>query len=240
MGLGTHGKSTKLVAYGYDLSTFLRSVNTKGTVNTADSSAFGSTYHAYSGTTQAPATMACQGLYSDGSNEIQSRVEAMIGAAGIGLHFPEGYASVGACVAAVQGTTVKHGGNAPRDGMVDIAFDILSQVGLDLGRLLNSYATAVTGVGSGTAVDFDRATAAGGAAYLSCDTFTGTSCTATIEDSADGSTGWAVIGTFAPVTTAKTEQRIAISGSVRRYIRVTYAGTFSSFKSAIVFSKYAD
>lgn len=240
MGLGTHGKNTKMIGFGYDLSEFLRNVNTKGSVNTADSSAFGSAYHEYQGTTQAPATMACQGLYSDSTNEIQARVEAMLAASGIGLHFPEGYNAAGKCVAAVQGTTVKHGGSAPRDGMVDIAFDILSQVGLDLGRSLNSFATAVTAAGNGTAVDFDRATASGGAAYLVCEAFTGTSCTVTIEDSADGSNDWQTIGTFAAASAAHTEQRITISGAIRRYVRCVYTGTFTSFKSAIVFSKYAD
>jgi hypothetical protein len=41
----------------------------------------------------------------------------------------------------------------------------------------------------------------------------------TIEDSADGSTNWTTIGTFATVT-GLTSERLVIAGTVRRYLRV--------------------
>lgn len=83
-------------------------------------------------------------------------------------------------------------------------------------------------------VDNAASSAFGGAAYLSVSQFAGlTGFVGYIEDSADGSTGWAVIGTFANVTAAPAAQRITIAGTIRRWTRfrgdVTGSGTITPY-----------
>jgi len=82
--------------------------------------------------------------------------------------------------------------------------------------------TAETIDGSGTGHDQTVAsTTAGGVAHLHVTAFSGfTGVVFTIEDSANNST-WATIGTFTTAT-AVTSQRLAIAGTVRRYVRVTW------------------
>lgn len=91
--------------------------------------------------------------------------------------------------------------------------------------------TAETADVSGTAHDGTAATANGGVAQLHVTAFSGFSgATVIVEDSATGSSGWATIATFAAVS-AVTAERVAISGTVRRYLRysidVTGSGSVS-------------
>lgn len=240
MGLGTHGKVTKLVGHGVDLTGYFKSVTATGSVNTADKSLFGASAHEYQATTQPAATVAAQGLFADDTGELQSFAEAGLGTEGGVLVLPDGYDAIGRDFVAVRGTLTNHGTSPQRDDMVDNNVEWMSQVGLDIGRTLNALTTAITAAGNGTAVDFLRATANGGAAYLEVLDFTGTSVVVTIEDSADGSTGWGTIGTFASVDAAGSDQRIAITGAVKRYIRMVTTGTFSNLEAVVGFCKFAD
>lgn len=82
--------------------------------------------------------------------------------------------------------------------------------------------TAETADSSSAAYDGGAATAAGGFAHLHVTAFSGFSgVVVTIEDSANGSSGWAAIGTFTTVA-GTTGERIALSSAVRRYLRATW------------------
>ena len=86
-----------------------------------------------------------------------------------------------------------------------------------------------TATGNGTARDLTAQSTNGAVAHLHVTGFTGlTSNDITIEDSSTGSSGWAVIGTFTQVT-GLTSQRLAITGTVKQYVRVvdTAVGTGS-------------
>lgn len=99
---------------------------------------------------------------------------------------------------------------------------------LDAGFSLEDLA-AVTATGNGTARDLTASSTNGGVAHLHVTAFTGlTSNVVTIEDSADGTSGWATIGTFTTVA-GITSERLVIAGTVRRYLRVvdTVTGTGS-------------
>lgn len=82
----------------------------------------------------------------------------------------------------------------------------------------------------GTTLDGVAASTTGWAAYLEVTAFTGTSVTVTIEDSANGSTWAAVTGGAFTAATAVGAQRIegASGATLRRYVRATTSGTFTS------------
>lgn len=241
MGIGSHGKSAKLVGFGKDLSPFFRNATAKGALKTADKSLWGDAGHTYQGTTQDAATIAAAGLFADNANELQAQLELIFGTNGNAILLPDGYGATGRDFVAVNGTCQKQGGESKREDMVTSNTEFLSQIGLDIGRTLNALTTPIVAAGMGTAVDFGIATAKGGRAFLECLAFAGTSNTVTIEDSADGSTGWGTIGTFLATTTgAGKQQCIPITGAVKRYIRMVSTGTFTNFEAVVGFSKYAD
>lgn len=82
---------------------------------------------------------------------------------------------------------------------------------------------AITSTGNGTGVDLTTvSTTSGAVAHLHVTAFTGfSSVTIVVADSADNST-FATIGSFTAVT-GLTSQRLAITGTIRRYVR--YAAT---------------
>ena len=104
----------------------------------------------------------------------------------------------------------------------------------DLGYSLHDL-TAETATGNGTGYDQTVvSTTAGGVGHLHVTAFSGlTNIIVTVQDSANGSSGWATIGTFATAT-GVTSERLEIAGTVRRYVRAswTVTGTGSATFSA--------
>jgi len=77
-------------------------------------------------------------------------------------------------------------------------------------------------------------TAYGAQGYLQVTQFTGTSVTATIQHSADNSS-WSTLIAFTAVSAAPAFQRLAVTGTVSRYLRAITTGTFTaaSFATAV-------
>ena len=104
-------------------------------------------------------------------------------------------------------------------GLVAANVSIQANGGDDWGYVIAPEA-AITADGNGAARDLTAQSTNGGVAHLHVTAFTGlTSNVITIEDSADGSTGWATIATFATVS-GVTSERLAIAGTIKRYVRV--------------------
>lgn len=83
-------------------------------------------------------------------------------------------------------------------------------------------------------------TLVGAQAYLQVTSFTGTSVTVAVQDSADNSSWANVTGlSFTAVTAAPNTQRLATAGNatIRRYLRVITTGTFSSATFAVVLDR---
>lgn len=92
----------------------------------------------------------------------------------------------------------------------------------------------------GASVDGGAASSFGAQAYLQVTAFTGTSVTVTVEDSADNATFAAVTGlTFTAVSAAPATQRLATAGTatLRRYVRVSSSGTFTSATFAVAINR---
>ena len=90
----------------------------------------------------------------------------------------------------------------------------------DFNGVIAENNTSVTIDTNGSNVDNGAATSNGGVAHLHVTAYSGlTSDDITIEGSANGSTGWSTIFTFTQVT-GLTSERVEVTGSVPRYLRV--------------------
>jgi hypothetical protein len=113
--------------------------------------------------------------------------------------------------------------------------------GLEWGRLLTAGVQSDTTATNGASIDTTASLSFGAQAYLQVFSFTGTSVTITIQDSANDST-WANItglSAFTVVSSAPTAERITSTNTttIRRYLRVITAGTFSECSFAVVINK---
>jgi hypothetical protein len=98
--------------------------------------------------------------------------------------------------------------------------------GLEWGAQLTPGARTDASPTAGATLDRTGPISSGAVAYLHVTAVSGGTVTVTVEDSADASS-WATIGTFTAASSPGA-QRIEIAGTVRRYVRATSAGSFSS------------
>ncbi len=96
---------------------------------------------------------------------------------------------------------------------------------LTAGEELNASAGNGSAVDSGASATTDQ----GMTAYLEIVDIASGTPTVTIEDSANGSTGWATVLSFTAVADGAepTGERVAVTGTVERYLRVARTGTFA-------------
>ena len=128
------------------------------------------------------------------------------------------------------------------NGEVEGSVDCLGNASpLEWGRMLTAGVDTHTGATNGSAVDDGAGaapTTAGIRAYLQVLGVSGlTTVTVAIQDSADGSTGWATILTFAAVTAARSVERKTATGTVRRYLRAITTGTFTAVDLIVMYQR---
>ena len=105
--------------------------------------------------------------------------------------------------------------------------------GLEWGVQLTAGTQTDTEATDSDALDQGAQTTNGAQAYLHVFSVTGTSCTVTIQDSADDSTFASLIAFTA--ATGATAERKTVTGTVDRYVRVSTSGTFTSCSFAVIF-----
>lgn len=96
-----------------------------------------------------------------------------------------------------------------------------------------------TATSPATGVDFLASTSFGWQAYLQVFSFTGTSCTVTLQDSANNSAFAGFTGSAFTAATGRTTQRLqgALGSTVRQYVRAITTGTFTECTFAVTFVK---
>jgi len=139
-------------------------------------------------------------------------------------------ATVGTPCASCQAVQVGYDGNRNNDGSYLLSVvSNADQYGVEWGELLTAGdRTDTTATASGTGLDGSAATTFGGQAYLHLSAFTGTSVTVKLQDSADNSSFSDISSAAFTAKTAVGWERIAFTGTVRRYVRVATTGTFSN------------
>lgn len=138
---------------------------------------------------------------------------------------------LGGSAASMIAKQVNYDPTRAADGGLTFGIDAVSNTyGIDWGTTLTAgQRTDTTATSPATGVDGGASSSFGGQFYLHVFAFTGTSVTVTVQDSADNSTFAAIASPVVfTAATGLTTQRIAISGTVRRYLRAITTGTFSN------------
>lgn len=124
-------------------------------------------------------------------------------------------------------------------GAVDLGLDFTVTGTALAGQSITDLA-AVTATGNSAAVDGGAASSNGGIAHLHVTALdTPTTFDVDIEHSVDGSTSWAVLGSFTQVTTATATERIVIASgtTVRRYLRAAFTVAGTSYTCSVAFAR---
>lgn len=152
-------------------------------------------------------------------------------------------ATLGAPVASMVTKQTNYDPKRDADGKLLIDVDAVANASwLDWGYALTAGKRTDTVAANGTGVDlnalgfgFTTTASFGLQGYLHVFAFTGTSVTITIQDSADNVSFANVTGAVFTAVTGVTKERIQTgrTQTVRRYLRVITAGTFSSVQFAV-------
>ncbi|BFU90164.1 MAG: hypothetical protein NTAFB01_13510 [Nitrospira sp.] len=218
-----HGRLTRVYINGYDLTGFYRKQGAELTREVAESTVFGLSDKTYLPGLR-DASLSLEGIFDGAVDGIEQVLLAALSAdPTLAVICPQGDAQANLALGFAALET-KYSLDSSIDDVVSLANELQSTGGRD--RLLIHHALASeVATGNGTSLDNGAQSTNGGVAYLHVPDITGiTNLAVTIEDSADNSS-FATILTFAGVTADRNAQRVAISGTVRRYTRARWVFT---------------
>ena len=144
--------------------------------------------------------------------------------------------TVGDAAGMVASIASSYDGTRAADGA--LSFDIAATNNATApvwGVMLTPGAKTDTSAANGATLDQGAQTTSGAEAILHVTSFTGSNFTATVQDSANGS-DWGTLKAFTQVTAVGNE-RVTVSGTVERYVRVISAGTFNPVTFAVSFRR---
>lgn len=240
MPIFAHGKNVKVYVDEFDFSSYFNDVTAGTTVETAETTAFGSTAKEYlaglmdgtislSGMFEGTADTGTDDYFSGalGGTNKQKVIVATSG------H------SVGARAVMLQSDSTSYEVSGSIGDVVQTSAEFQASSGEEHGVILSSGA-AVTTTGNGTSVDNGAASTNGGVGYISVPVNTRNgNVTVKVQASADNSTFTDLI-TFTVVSSAtKTSERVEVTGTIARYLRVSYtvAGSTGSATPIVAFSR---
>lgn len=237
-----HGKSTQVLYGIYDFSNFLSSVSVQQSIDEVETTTFGATAKTYivgnregkitgSGFYDQTATTGSDAVLSGDLGATSSKVLTVA---------PTGGATIGDRCYLANTKELNYSVDDAVADAVKVKAEWRADGGIDHGRIAHNL-TAETTTGTSTVINNGAATTNGAAGNIHVTTVSGTTPTldSVIQDSADGSTGWATIMTFTQATAA-TSERKTITGTVRQYIREshTIGGTATpTFTYAVAFGR---
>ncbi|CAB4156590.1 hypothetical protein UFOVP655_73 [uncultured Caudovirales phage] len=237
-----HGKNVKVFVDEYDFSSYFSDVTATTSIETAETSAFGSSAKEYI-TGLKDGTVSLSGMFegtaSTGTD--QYFATALGSATKQKVIVATSGHSVGARAVMLQSDDTSYEVSGSIGDVVQANAEFQSSNGVEHGVILSSGA-AITTTGNGTSVDNAASSANGGVAYLSVPTNTRNgNITVKVQQSADNSTFTDLVTFTAVTSTQKTSYRVEVAAgtSVARYLRVNYtiAGSTGSATPIVAFSR---
>lgn len=234
-----HGKNVNVFVNEYDFSTYFNDVSASSTVETAEVSAFGSSAKEYI-VGLLDGTVSLSGMFdgtATGTDVVFSTVLGSTTKQNV-IVAPSGHSN-GATAIVLEADDTSYEVSGAVADVVQTSAEFQSSDGVEHGKILSS-GSAITATGSGTSVDNAASSANGGVGFVSVPTNTRNgNITVKVQQSADNSTFTDLI-TFTVVTsTQKTFQRVEVTGTVARYLRVNYtvAGSTGSATPVVAFAR---
>ena len=237
-----HGKNVNVFIDEFDFSTYFNDVSASTTVDTAESSAFGTSAKTYV-VGHRDGTISLSGMFegtaSTGTDEffdnaLGNATKALV------IVALEGHSNGTGAIMLEADDTSYEVSSAIAD-IVQASAEFQSTDAVEHGKILSTGST-VTATGNGTGVDNGASTTNGGAGFLSVPVNTRNgNITVKIQHSADNST-FADLVTFTVVSgTTTTSQKIEVADgtTVNRYLRVNYtvAGSTGSATPVVAFTR---
>lgn len=235
-----HGKTCELVVDEIDFTELFRSMTVTNDRDTAETTVFRKDDKTFVGGTAA-GTISLDGLYDEAREEevvdrlaVETPCIATVGPAGL---------DVGARARLALVTSTNVTGTSGVADVVLLNWALQATGGVRFGWSLSKPTTAVTGDTDGAAVDTGAAvTGALWVAHFHLHEVSATNVVLTVQDSANGSSGWANIASVTSgALTAAGAVRVTGTGTTKRYVRVAadFTGGASTGRYTVAFARTA-
>ncbi len=212
----------------FDVSAYFNEVSASRSVETAETTTFGSSAKTYIVGLQ-DGTLSLNGLFEGSADATDEELTQTLGsdAGMIVTVAPTGSLAVGSRVMSLKGKLTSYEISSPVGDVVSASSEFQADEGISSGISLHAL-SAETTTGNGTSHDGTASSSIGGFATLHVSANTMDNNTVfKVQHSADNST-WADLATFSTVaTTVKTAERVEVSSSttVNRYLRATWTAS---------------
>ena len=234
-----HGKNVNVFINEYDFSTYFNDVSATSTVETSETSAFGSTAKEYI-VGLVDGTVSLSGMFDGTATGTDVVFSAVLGSTTKQnvIVAPSGHSNGASAIVLEADDTSYEVSGAVAD-VVQTSAEFQSSDGVEHGKILSS-GSAISATGNGTSVDNTTSSANGGVGFLSVPTNTRNgNITVKVQQSADNSTFTDLITFTVVSSTAKTFERVEVTGTVARYLRVNYtvAGSTGTATPVVAFAR---
>lgn len=234
-----HGKNTVLFVNGADLTRYFNEASVSQSVETAETTAFGDDDKTYI-TGLADGTMSGSGMFDGQAGAVDQILSSVIGSATADvITVGVDGATAGRVTLSMEARQTSYEVSAPVSDVVAANIEAQATGGVDRGIFLAAR-SVVTASGQGASQDNAAATSNGGVAYLhaTVNTRDGAS-TFKVQHSTDN-VSFVDLATFSSVSASATSgQRVAVTGTVYRYLRASHApgGSSGSVTYSIAFAR---
>lgn len=217
-----HGKNTSVFYNGADLSPYFNEASVSNDVEVAETTAFGDSAKQYIAGLR-DGTLSAAGMFDGSQGAIDQTLSSVIGATAADLITvaPDGLA-VGRRSYSAAARQTSYEISSPVSDVVSANLEVQATDGVDTGVLLAARVTA-TATGDGSTVDQAASSSDGAIGYLhvTSNTMDGAT-TFKVQDSTDGVVFVDLI-TFTNVSASATGgEKVAVTGSVDRYVRASH------------------
>jgi len=235
-----HGKNVRVFIDAFDFSAYFNDASNSTSIDTAETSAFGTNEKTYI-TGHTDGTISLSGMFESTedtgtddyfSNTLGSSTKQKV------IVALEGHI-LGGRVVAIESDTTSYEVSSPIGDVVQASAEFQASEGVGHGVLVSNGST-VSATGNGTSVDGTAATTNGGVGFLSIPVNTRNgNITVKIQASADNSTFADLVSFTAVSGTTVSSERIEVTGTVARYLRVNYtvAGSTGSATPVVAFTR---
>lgn len=231
----SHGSQAAIFGNGYALCPWTKSVSSGAQVTMENTTVLCNTSGAQSYMAGLEdGTLSIEGLWDGAADAIDEILDAAFTAGAIFTHCPQGD-ELGYPASGLVATRASYDIQTPGNTLSKFSASAQSNVGLERGTIIYPEATLPIGTGTLTAIDNGAPTANGAVAYLQCLDKAGVDTHyINIQHSSDDMT-------YVPLIEFEIDaigaQRITVTGTVRRYVRISWASSATT-RVQLMFKRY--
>lgn len=227
-----HGKNVGILIDEYDLTSYFNQANMGKQAQAIDVTMFGNDDRDKLAGIQ-EGSLSLSGAYDASANAVDPVLNTALGVSQVATVAWPGYDTIGNGAAMYRGLETRYQIRASVNDAVRITANGTASGGVRFGSIIQPL-TQVSSDSNSASSDNGASSANGAVAHLHVTQFSGTSIDIKVTDDADDVWPGTDLITFSSVT-GVTSERGTVTGTVERYVRVEWSGTFTTCTFAVSF-----